>query len=188
MARLYLASALANVWVLMAILLAAFVDQFASGEPPCPLCVMQRIAMVLAALGPCHMLLAADRAALTARDIAVGCGMAVLGSVLGAAISIRQILLHILPGDPGFGSPVLGYHLYTWALVAFACNLVAAGVQLAGLAWFQPPPRRIGVLARTTAMLLLLLLGANILSVIAEAGFAWKLPDNPTSYLLFQRG
>jgi hypothetical protein len=32
------------------------------------------------------------------------------------------------------------------------------------------------------------MLVANILSVTAEAGFAWKLPDNPTVYLLFQRG
>jgi hypothetical protein len=31
------------------------------------------------------------------------------------------------------------------------------------------------------------MLVANILSVIAEAGFAWRLPDNPTSYLLFSR-
>jgi hypothetical protein len=29
------------------------------------------------------------------------------------------------------------------------------------------------------------MLAANILSVIAEAGFAWQLPDNPTRYLMF---
>ncbi len=27
---------------------------------------------------------------------------------------------------------------------------------------------------------------ANIVSVIAEAGLAWKLPDNPAGYLLFR--
>jgi hypothetical protein len=31
------------------------------------------------------------------------------------------------------------------------------------------------------------MLVANILSVVAEAGFAWHLPDNPTRYLLFSR-
>jgi hypothetical protein len=36
-------------------------------------------------------------------------------------------------------------------------------------------------------MALGVMLVANILSVIAEAGFAWHLPDNPTSYLLFSR-
>ena len=35
---------------------------------------------------------------------------------MGGAIAARQILLHIMPGDPGFGSAFLGMHFYTWAL------------------------------------------------------------------------
>jgi hypothetical protein len=149
---------------------------------------MQRIAMLLAALGPCHILLAAHRRPLAERDIAVGNGMTALASLLGAAIATRQVLLHILPGDPGFGAPVLGFHLYTWAVIVFACNIAAAGAQLVGLAWYHPPDRPISLLSRTTAAMLALMLGANILSVVAEAGFAWKLPDNPTTYLLFRSG
>lgn len=185
MTLLYLLAALANVWVLLAILAAVFVAQFSAGEPPCPLCVMQRIAMMLAALGPCHILLAGSRAALGARDVGIGAGMTVLASLLGAAISIRQILLHILPNDPGFGMPVMGYHLYTWAAIAFACMIGTSGLQLIGLAWFQPQAHRVSLLARTSCIAVALMLVANILSVVAEAGFAWKLPDNPTTYLLF---
>jgi disulfide bond formation protein DsbB len=185
--QLYLLAALANLWVLLAILAAAFLAQFSAGEPPCPLCVMQRIAMMLAALGPCHILLAGSRSTLTARDIAIGSGMTGLASLLGAAISIRQVLLHILPGDPGFGMPVMGYHLYTWAAITFACMVGTSGLQLVGLAWFEPQAHRVSVLTRTSCIAVALMVVANVLSVVAEAGVAWKLPDNPTTYLLFWR-
>jgi hypothetical protein len=113
--------------------------------------------------------------------------MTVLASLLGAAISIRQVLLHILPGDPGFGAPMFGLHLYTWAAIAFACTIAASGVQLLGLQWFAGSAVRRIPGARLTGIALGVMLVANILSVIAEAGFAWRLPDNPTSYLLFSR-
>ena len=188
MTRAYLYASAANAWVLVAILLGAFATQFLDNAPPCPLCEMQRIAMLLAALGPCLVLLRARGNALAARDIAVGAGIVVLASLVGAAISIRQILLHILPGDPGFGAPVMGYHMYTWALVVFACNLLGAGLQLAGLNWFQSGPEHAPALARWTALAVAAMLVANILSVTAEAGIAWKLPDNPAGYLLLHRG
>jgi disulfide bond formation protein DsbB len=187
MTRLYFAAAAANAWVLIAILLGAFVAQFANAEPPCPLCVMQRIGMMLAALGPCHILIAGQRGRLEARDIGLGCGMLVLGSLVGGAVAMRQVMLHILPGDPGFGAPILGYHLYTWAFIAFVCNLAAAGVQLVGLAWHRPEAAAAAgsLLVRLTVGTLAAVIIANILSVIAEAGFAWHLPDNPVGYRLF---
>jgi hypothetical protein len=58
-------------------------------------------------------LLRAYTAGLTSRAAAVGQGMAVAAAVLGAVAAGRQILLHILPSDQGFGSPVFGLHLYT---------------------------------------------------------------------------
>ncbi|WP_431284393.1 disulfide bond formation protein B [Humitalea sp. 24SJ18S-53] len=186
MSRLYLAAAAANAWVLLAILAGAFVMQFIAGDPPCPLCMMQRIAMLLAAVGCCHVLAAGHRGVLTARDIGVGAGITLLACLLGGAISIRQVLLHILPGDPGFGPAVLGWHTYTWAAVIFACNLVATGLQLASLAWFTEAPPRPLPLARPTMLAVAAMLVANILSVVAESGFAWTLPENPVGYLLFR--
>ena len=187
MNALYRLALLGNAWVLLAILAGAFIAQFAMGEPPCPLCVMQRIAMMLAALGPCYTLLTAQREGLSARVIAIGASITVLASLLGAAISIRQVLLHILPGDPGFGAPIFGYHLYTWAVIAFACSIAASGAQLLGLQWFAGSATRLIPGARLTGFVLGAMLVANILSVVAEAGFAWHLPDNPTHYLLFSR-
>ncbi|MCB8883857.1 disulfide bond formation protein B [Acidisoma cellulosilytica] len=185
MARLYVLANVATAWCLALVLLAAFAAQFLSGEPPCPLCLMQRIAMMMAALGPLSVLVASARGALSSREIAVGASIAILASLLGACIATRQVLLHILPGDPGFGAPMLGYHLYTWCLVVFVCTILAAALQLCGLTWFQGQAQGAPAIARVTALLLGLVIVGNILSVIAEAGFAWHLPDNPTRYLLF---
>ena len=43
--------------------------------------------------------------------------LSLLAAAAGAAFATRQILLHILPGDPGYGTALLGYHYYTWALI-----------------------------------------------------------------------
>jgi disulfide bond formation protein DsbB len=185
MARLILLAAAANVWVLVLILAAAFGAQFMFGEPPCPLCVVQRIALMLCALGPLHVLLRARVGALTARDIAVGNGMTILAALVGAAVSTRQVLLHILPGDAGFGSPVLGLHLYTWCLIAFVVQIAASGVMLLGAGWLteERVPWR---LAPVTGGAFVLIVVANLLSVMAEAGLNWDLPSDPTGYLLFR--
>ena len=186
MSRLYVFASAANAWVLIGLLVGAFADQLLTGEPPCPLCVMQRIGMMLAAIGPCHVLIAARRGPLEARDIAIGAGILVLGSMVGASVAIRQILLHILPGDPGFSTPILGLHLYTWAFIAFASNIVAAGLQLSALAWYRADLQPWSPLASITTAVLAVVVVANILSVIAEAGFAWGLPSDPVGYLLLQ--
>ena len=108
MAPLFLLAATVNVWVLVLILTGAFGVQLIAGEPPCPLCVVQRIALMMCALGPLYLLLQARDRVLTFRDLAVGNGISIIAALLGAAVSTRQVLLHILPGDQGFGSPFLG--------------------------------------------------------------------------------
>lgn len=47
MARLYLLATSLNVWVLVLVLVLAFSVQLILGEPPCPLCVLQRIRVQL---------------------------------------------------------------------------------------------------------------------------------------------
>ena len=108
--------------------MAMFVFQFGLGELPCPLCILQRMGMMLASLGALYVVVRALRGELLLRELATGLGLAILGAVVGAAISIRQILLHILPGDPGYGEAVLGLHLYTWALITFVVVIVFACV------------------------------------------------------------
>jgi hypothetical protein len=50
--------------------------------------------------------------------------MSLLAAVAGAVASTRQVLLHIMPGDAGYGSALLGYHYYTWALLGFIAAIV----------------------------------------------------------------
>jgi hypothetical protein len=62
----------------------------------------------------------------------------IIAALLGAAISARQILLHILPGDAGFGSAFLGLHFYSWAFLFFVSAMLAAGVMLTFNKQFAP--------------------------------------------------
>src|SRR6187551_3848836 len=137
MARFYVLAATANVWMLILVLAAAFAVQLHTGELPCPLCVMQRIALMMCALGPLHILMRSRVGSLAVQDVAVGCGIAIVAALVGAAASSRQVLLHILPGDQGYGSPVFGLHLYTGSLIACACQIAASAIMLLGLAWLR---------------------------------------------------
>ena len=111
----------------------------------------------------------------------------VLASILGACISIRQILLHITPGDPGYGEPVMGLHLYTWALIVFACLLLDAGVHLTFIREDIPiEPLNPPILSRLVLWLFLLVIAANIIAVFVQTGFHWFLLDIPTSYRLLR--
>jgi len=186
MPHIYLLAATANAWTVILILGAAFWVQFAAGEPPCPLCVLQRIGLMFCALGPVYLLIGQRNGDVSVRNVAVAGGIGIVAGLFGAAASARQVLLHILPDDPGFGSPVLGIHLYTWCLIAFIVHIAASGLMLIGATWL--PERRIKPwpLTGVTAGALAAMVIANILSVIAEAGFHWELPSDPTGYLLFK--
>ena len=136
-------------------------------------------------LGLLHTLLRAHTAGLTSRSIAVGQGMAIVGALLGALAASWQILLHILPGDPGFGSPVFGLHLYTWCFIAFGCQIAASAVFLIASSWLEDSKVG-GRMTTIAAAAFVFVVVANLVSVIAEAGLSWELPADPTGYLLFK--
>lgn len=167
---------------------AMFYFQFGLGEYPCPLCITQRMGMMISSLGAVYILVNALRGSLSSSRFMTGLGFAVLGALLGATMSIRQILLHIMPGDPGYGGAVLGLHLYTWALVSFVVVLVFVGVLLMFAKEFTPiAPAApwVRILTWVIIGVFVFTVAANMVVVFAEEGFNWYLPDNPTSYLLF---
>jgi len=167
------------------VLLSAFTVQFAGHEFPCPLCILQRMAMILAAFGPAYIISRSRRGDVSMSDYAMGYGMSIVAAVAGSLMSGRQILLHIVPPDPGYGGPILGLHLYTWALITFAVVIVFCGVSLIFARELLPGGVRFGLLSKLTLGLLLLIIAANAVAVFTEAGFHWYLPDNPTRYELF---
>ena len=168
------------------VLLGAFYEQFAGTVLPCPLCILQRMAMILCAAGPAWVLILSTRREVGPLDYARGYGASILAAVLGAAISGRQVLLHIMPGDPGYGGAVMGWHLYTWAFVVFVVVIVVSGLHLMlGLPSREerlPWPR----LSATVFLVLVLVTAANAISVFALAGLHLFLTDDPTSYRLFE--
>ncbi|RXZ38801.1 disulfide bond formation protein B [Oxalobacteraceae bacterium CAVE-383] len=187
MTRLYLLAATANVLVLTFILLAALSVQFAFGELPCPLCFLQRIALMLCAIGPLYILAQNRRSALAHRDLAIAGGMSVLAALLGASISTRQVFLHILPGDLGYGGTVLGMHLYTICFLVFVCHALAAGAMLLGSAAAESFTQRRWPVANGIFWVFCLVAIINLIAVIVQAGWSWMLPPNPVSYLLLSR-
>lgn len=110
------------LFALLGVLAGSLHLQFGIGEQPCPLCLVQRSAMIGLAVGPVMNLLWGMRASHYA--------LSILAAVVGAAGSIRQILLHIEPGDPGYGPAVLGLHLYTWAFITFVIAIVGCAAML----------------------------------------------------------
>jgi disulfide bond formation protein DsbB len=166
---------------------AMFYFQFALGELPCPLCILQRMGMMLSSLGPLYIVIHSLRGTLAPADFMTGLGFAIVGALLGAAMSIRQILLHIMPGDPGYGTAVLGLHLYTWALVSFVVVLAFAGVLLMfGTEFLAVGPTSpvARYIAWAVVWIFIATIVANLIAVFFLEGFNWFLPDNPTSYEL----
>ena len=171
---------------------AMFFFQFAMNELPCPLCITQRMGMMISSLGAVYVLVQSLRGTLSASGFMTGLGFSILGALLGAFMSARQILLHIAPGDPGYGTAILGLHLYTWALVSFVVVLVFAGILLVFGTEFMPIAP-VSPAARTLVWIIIWAFVAtvaiNLVVVFIEEGFNLYLPDNPVRYeLLYQLG
>ena len=161
------------------VLMAAFAAQLWLGDLPCPLCLLQRIAFALLAVGPVLNVRHGPRASHYA--------LALLTAAAGAAFAMRQVLLHIMPGDPGYGSALLGYHYYTWAFIGFAVAIVLIALMLLFDRQFldaQPAPAN--AFARVAVWLVIALTALNVLSTLLECGFA-AYPDNPVEYELLKR-
>lgn len=121
-----------QLFVVCGVLVGSLTYQFALGELPCPLCVIQRLAFLLACGGPIGVLLRPAEGRSDWGQQARGFGMTILAALVGSAASIRQILLHIVPPDLGYGPPVPGLHLYSWALVVFGCLMLRVRLVFAG--------------------------------------------------------
>ena len=172
-------------------LLGAFGVQFGQHEYPCPLCMLQRYAMILTSI-PILWILADSLRGQLNRSRYVSClGMSIVAAIAGGVESTRQILLHIAnSSDPGYGSAVLGLHLYTWALLTFEIVIAFCGIALMINSAAVPlAPSHVGQrrIARAVLLLFLAVVAANLIAVFCLEGFNWVLPDNPTRYNLFHQ-
>ena len=162
--------------IICIILTIAFADQLTNHDLPCPLCLLQRICFVAIGLSLCMNLKDGIKIA--------HYGLMILATILGLAIALRQILLHIAPNDPGYGHLVFGLHMYIWSAIAFTIilGLTAIGMLFeSGFTEKQIEPGR-GKFALMIIFLLLIL--ANGISTFIECGVL-ICPDNPIRYNLF---
>jgi disulfide bond formation protein DsbB len=159
------------------VLLVAFYYQLFQNELPCPICLLQR---------GCFMALGIGFALnLSAGSSRLHDAMILVSGLLGAGTALRQMLVHIGPGDAGYGSPLLGIHFYTWAFVAFAASILYVALLLflgAGEGASARRTDRPRLLERLGLWLFVLVVGANLVSTLLECGFG-ACADNPTFYV-----
>lgn len=160
-----------------AILAAAFALQLALGELPCPLCLLQRFAFCAMAIGLIMNLKFGARPSHYA--------LVLLAAAVGFVFAVRQVLLHIAPGDAGFGSPILGYHYYTWAAIVFGAAIVIVALLLLIDGQFAAAagPAPLDGFERIAVALAVAMTAFNVLSTFLECGFE-ACPDNPVRYLM----
>jgi disulfide bond formation protein DsbB len=169
------------LYVLAALLAGAFAAQLLLGELPCPLCLLQRIMFALLAVGPILNIRFGPRPSHYA--------LSLLAAVVGASVSTRQVLLHIMPGDAGYGTALFGYHYYTWALIGFIAAIVLLSLVLLFDRQFEKAPTAHptpGVIAHVAVWFVIGLTAANVASTLLECGFK-ACADDPVVYELLKR-
>lgn len=153
---------------LAAVLTAAMVMQYAFGEIPCPLCLLQRYAMFGCGFGIVMQLRSADSQR--------GAGIGAIFALVLLVISVRQTLLDLFPrpGHAYVGSAVLGIHMPVWSVLIAVALLAGFAVRLA---WFSAPqssaadaPSPMSRLTRYIAFYLALICAINFGSVVVQCG------------------
>jgi hypothetical protein len=98
-------------------------------------------------------------------------GVALISALVGAAVSIRQTLLHIVPGSPSFGTPVLGLGLWVWAFIVFTVAALGIAAMLLLEDPTTEPPGPTKTTTVTTAFGLLFVIAvANVILSLRICG------------------
>lgn len=150
--------------ILCGVLLSAYGVQFLYKEMPCPLCMLQRLGMLVVASGLALNLLFGVSPSHYA--------LSLFGSLMGGFVALRQITLHICPGFEQFGFPVLGLSLYTWSFIVFVCSVTA----ISFLLFLYNPvedkkPQTLDWFSKLAIGLLVFLTTANIITTFMQCGF-----------------
>jgi len=173
---------LAMLLVVAGILTAAMVMQYAFGELPCPLCLLQRVAL----FGVCFAVILGLREDDTARTT----GLGLVFSIFLLIVSVRQTLLDIYPrpGHEYIGTAVLGLHMPVWSVLIALALLAGYTLKLIAFGDTQRPHiSSYPVLQRLTAVAavyVIVLCAINLGSVVLQCGLDQCHTD---SYRLLQK-
>src|SRR5262249_26157205 len=154
-----------GLYAIALVLAVAFTAQLLLDELPCPLCLIQRIQFAMLAVGPILYVRFRPRPSHFA--------VSLFAAIAVAAFAARQILVHTMPGDPGYGSALLGYHYYAWAFIGFAIAIIALAVVLLLDEQFRDngKPQPGSAFARAAVWLVIALTALNVVSTLMECGF-----------------
>jgi disulfide bond formation protein DsbB len=160
------------MFVIAGILTAAMTLQYANGELPCPLCLLERVAM----LGVCFGIMLNFRHGFSYQNT----GFSLLSAILLLVIAVRQSLLDIYPrpGHEYIGSAIFGIHMPVWSIIIALALLIAYAVKLATLGGDEylreaevaefPAIRKI---ADALSLYVIAICVINLVSVVLQCGF-----------------
>jgi disulfide bond formation protein DsbB len=168
-----------GLWAISLVLVVVFHQQITLHELPCPLCLLQRAALIGVGLSLMANLIMGVKTK--------HYGLALLFALVGAAAAIRQVLLHIQPGQEGYGSPLWGLHLYTWGALIFIAVMICIGFALLLSKGIDGEKASLStLLVKVSSVFFLALILLNAGSAFLECG-VWQCVDDPVRYELLTR-
>lgn len=166
-----------QVMAILAILALTLFFQFYLHEPPCTLCILQRIGLIGIALGFLLNLRFGPRPSHYA--------IALLSGFYTAAVALRQIALHVIPGRGAFGNAVFGIHLYTWSFIMTVVIIIASSLMLGIDKQYEFTKGAVDGkrrwLRNSLFALMCLVVTINLVSTLLECGIS-PCPENPVGY------
>lgn len=171
--KLHLLGNWLGLLLLCAILGFVFGEQLLCHDLPCPLCLLQRIAFVAIGISMLMNLYLGFRPA--------HYGLMLFSALLGFALSLRQIMIHLAPNAPGYGLPILGHYMYTWAAIGFALIIILIATALTFDQGINIQYKIQNKWGKFLVALFLTLILANGISTFLECGLS-ACPDAPTEY------
>lgn len=154
-----------TLWVMIycAMISTAIGMQIFLDDDPCPLCYLQRHAMLLVCCSATMNIVYGIRA--------VNYGFAILATIYGASVAIRQSLLHICPGSPPYDILFWGMTLYTWSLLSFIASLILIAFLLINHEEEGKRRGKLNAFHITAIVWCMVIIIANVVSVFIDCGF-----------------
>lgn len=168
--------------VIAGILTAAMTLQYANGEIPCPLCLLERLAL----FGVCFGIMQNFRGGFAYQNT----GFSLLFAVFLLIVSVRQTLLDIYPrpGHEYIGSAIFGVHMPVWSIIIALTLLIAYATKMAAVGGDEylekADPKSfpfVSELAAGLSLYVIALAAINFVSVVLQCGlgechtFGYKL-------------
>jgi disulfide bond formation protein DsbB len=161
------------MFVIAGILTTAMTLQYANGELPCPLCLLERVAM----FGVCFGIMLSFRRGFSYQNT----GFSLLSAIFLLVFSVRQTLLDIYPrpGHEYIGSAIFGIHMPVWSIIIALTILTAYAIKMALIGGDEylsaasvdefPALRRI---ADVLSAYVVVICVVNLVSVVVQCGLS----------------